>query len=135
MKYNIRYICYMIIVCAVMPLQEMLTEQARIRSTREYDLAGYALAGNLCLLAFGILLALDKYIAQKADAKIRTAVRLIVSAVLLAEMFKLPLMSDLSLLNEWGLVLPAAAVTAGYMLITAVVDLVIAKKKALPTVD
>ena len=71
----------------------------------------------------------------KADAKIRTAVRLIVPAVLLAEMFKLPLMSDLSLLNEWGLVLPAAAVTAGYMLITAVVDLVIARKKALPTVD
>jgi len=73
--------------------------------------------------------------AEKADAKIRTAVRLIVSAVLRAEMFKLPLMSDLSRLNEWGVVLPAAAVSAGYMPVTAVVDLVRAGQKALPPVD
>ena len=133
MKNNIRYILYMILICAVLPLQDMFIQQEKARASREFDIIHYALIGNLCMLGFGLFLAFEIYIAEKVNTKIRLVIRLAVSAILMVEIFKYPLLSRYSLMNQWSVVLPAAAITSGFLLINGIMDIFRQKKHGTDT--
>ena len=113
MKSNLIYTVYLCLFITAIGFQRKYLFDLQMQADA-FSGFMFIVPGNLSYMAIGLLLAVEEWLAEKAATRFRFAGRLIVAVILVGEVFKLPVLKQFSLFNEWGYVLSAPSIVAAF---------------------
>ncbi len=112
---NVLYIVCLCLFIAAIGFQRKYLFDLQMQ-TDAFSGFSFVVPGNLSYMAIGLLQAVEERLAEKAATRFRFAGRLIVAVILVGEIFRLPVLKQFSLFNEWGYVMSVPSIVAAYFL-------------------